>query len=1469
MGFRLCIVAASATVILSLGIASIGPHRAAWTSPLPTAMDHSRPKGVTQKPSAYRSLTRHPIAFEANVGQADSRAKFISRNPSYNLFLTSSGAVLSFQKRGGKETGPGTGITPSALPTLEFPEETYSVTVGIKLLGSGLKPEISGEGKLPTISNYFIGNDASQWRKRIPNYARVRYRAVFPGVDVVFGSAHGILEYDFTVAPGAAPEAIRLGFQGFDSVRLDSRGNLVLRLGSDQIVQRRPFLFQQNFEGQQVVQGRYTIRGRYEVGFEVGRFDRSRPLYIDPVLSYATYLGGSAYDSSTAIAVEASGNSYITGWTNSTNFPVTTGVFQTNCGGSSGCSSRNSDIFVSKLSSDGSTVVYTTFIGGSNVDVAKGIVVDGLGNAYVVGHTASTDYPTTSGTVQKTFGGAMDAVVTELNANGTALGFSTYLGGSGIDEPTAIARDGLGNIYVTGLTYSTDFPTSSPLQAANGGNQDADAFVTEINAAGSALVYSTYLGGNGYDRANGIAVDVQNNAYVTGITRSANFPMSNPVQSTCASCPTFGDAFLTEIQSGGVGLGYSTYLGGNQEDEGLAVTVDSLGSAYLAGFSCSTNYPVTAGAYHTAVNGFCDAVVTKLRPAGSGLAYSTYFGGGALDFGQGITQMAGNAYITGQTYSTDLPLANSVQSTCGSSGCNNGTAFIAELKADGSAPVFSTYLGGSGTDQGYGIGVDSVGNAYITGDTVSTNLPTSSKSVQSSFGGGRGDAWAAKITLAPAASLSTTSLTFGSQTVNITSSPQAVSLSNSGTAPLLISSITTSGDFAQTNNCGNALAAGSTCSINVTFTPTAGGTRTGTLTVADNATGSPQTVGLTGTGVSSTVTLSSTSLTFPSQVVGTTSTAQTVTLSNIGSSALTISGITVTGANAGDYAQTNNCGSTVAAGGSCTINVTFKPTATGTRTASLSIADSAAGSPQSIGLTGTGTAPVVGLSPASLTFGNQPLNISSAAQAVTLSNAGNAALTISGISVVGTNAGDFAQTNTCGSSVAAGANCTINVTFKPTATGTRTASLSIADNATGSPQTVGLTGTGVLSSPVVNSIAPSTLLMGTTATLTITGSNFAPGASLSFTNGLSSAPSVNSVTVVSTTSIQASVTAPSNGPKRDRFWDVVVTNPDGNSGTLPGGFTIVASGPVVSLSPTSLNFGKRQTGSPSSPQTVTLSNTGNVTLNVATVSITGTNPGDFSQTNNCGSSVSAGNSCAISVTFTPTATGTRTASVTISDSAPDSPQTVSLSGTGENTSTPTVLLSPSSLTFSSQKVGSTSSAQTVTLTNTGTADLTVTGIAASGDFAETDTCPGTIAAGNSCSINVTFTPTAAGARTGAVTITDNAGTGSQTVSLTGTGVSATAVVVESVSPNSLPIGTTGTLTVTGLNFAPGASLSFTNGLSFAPSVNSVTVVSTTSIQASVTTPSNGPKRNRTFDVVVTNPDGSSGTLGGGFTVTYP
>ena len=520
--------------------------------------------------------------------------------------------------------------------------------------------------------------------------------------------------------------------------------------------------------------------------------------------------------------------------------------------------------------------------------------------------------------------------------------------------------------------------------------------------------------------------------------------------------------------------------------------------------------------------------------------------------------------------------------------------------------------------------------------------------------GGRGAAAGANATVAPS------SLTFAAQTVGTTSGAQSVTLSISATATnqLFISSITASGDFTQTNNCGAALPVGTSCTVNVSFRPTATGTRTGTLSITDNASGSPQTVSLTGTGVAPVVSLSPTSLTFASQNTGTTSAAQTVTLSNTGTASLSITSITVSG----DYAQTNTCGSSVAVGGNCTISVTFSPTATGTRTGTVSINDNASGSPQTVSLTGTGVAPVVSLSPTSLTFASQNTGTTSAAQTVTLTNTGTASLSITSLAI----SGDYAQTNTCGSSLAAGANCTISVTFSPTAGGTRTGTVSITDNASGSPQTVSLTGTGV-------------------------------------------------------------------------------------------------AVPTVSLSPTSLTFGNQATGTTSAAQSVTLRNIGAAGLSITSITVSG----DYAQTNTCGSSVAAGASCTISVTFTPTATGTRTGTVSVNDNAGGSPQTVSLTGTGV---APVVSLSPTSLTFGNQATGTTSAAQTVTLTNTGTASLSITSITISGDFAQTNTCGSSVAAGANCTISVTFTPTATGTRTGTVSISDNASGSPHTLNLTGTAV---------------------------------------------------------------------------------------------------
>ena len=451
------------------------------------------------------------------------------------------------------------------------------------------------------------------------------------------------------------------------------------------------------------------------------------------------------------------------------------------------------------------------------------------------------------------------------------------------------------------------------------------------------------------------------------------------------------------------------------------------------------------------------------------------------------------------------------------------------------------------------------------------------------------------------------------------------------------------------------------------------------LSLAKNASGSPQAEFLYRTRTPA-VSLSPTSLPFGSQPVGTTSTARTVTLSNTGNATLRITSLAVKGTNGSDFAQTNTCGSSVAAGAHCTIRVTFKPLASGSLlTASLSITDNARGSPQTVSLSGMGTAAVVSLSAANLAFGSQPVSTTSTAHTINLSNTGNGTLSITSFALTGANGGNFAQTNTCGRSLAAGAHCTISVTFTPSASGSRTASLSITDNAKGSPQAVSLSGTGTL-----------TAATGTSA--------------------------------------------------------------------------------LVSLSPTSLAFGNQSVATTSTAQTLTLSNTGNATLSITSLALTGTNASDFAQTNTCGSSVAGGARCTISVTFRPSASGSRTASVSITDNASGSPQTVSLSGTG---TAALASLSPTSLAFGNQAVDMTSTAQTVTLSNTGNAALSITSLALTGtnasDFAQSNTCGSSLAAGANCTIAVMFTPSVTGAEAASLSIADNSSGSPQTVPLSGAG----------------------------------------------------------------------------------------------------
>src|SRR6266478_5521073 len=806
----------------------------------------------TVRPSLLESYGQSSLAFEANQGQTDSSVKFLSRGVGYSLFFTTDEAVVVLRR-------PTVGAirhavkSPTPNPT---PDAQSFAVMRMRFAGANPAPRIEGSKQLLGKMNYLIGNDPKEWRSNIPTYARVRYQEVYPGVSAVYYGTQGQLEYDLLIDPGVDPTVIELDFEGADKVKIDAQGNLRLLIAGGEVLLGKPRIYQMvpgSQERRKNIAGGYALKAGGHVGFEVGDYDRNQPLIVDPVLNYSTYLGGSGYDSGTAIAVDASGNAYVTGFTRSSNFPVTAGSFQTICGTSGTCNGYFWDAFVTKLTANG-LVVYSTYLGGSGNDMGKAIAVDASGAAYVAGQTFSSNFPTTAGAFKTTYSGAGDAFVAKLNPGGTALQYATYLGGSGTDNAEGIAVDINGNVYVTGQTYSTDFPTVAAIQPANGGNQDSDAFVTEINSSGSALVYSTYLGGSNAEWGEAIAVDLAGNAYVAGATKSTDFPLANPLQAICEGCPGSADAFVAEISPNGAALFRATYIGGNSTDHGSAIAVDTAGNVYVTGFTYSADFPTTSGAYQTSLGpGGASVFLTKIAPNFSGLVYSTYLHGNGLDFGKTIAVDTGNVFVGGQTYSASFPLANAIQSTCNSSGCFYGTGFLSEFNAAGSGLVFSTYLGGNYVDQVSGIALDSSANAYLTGEAGSSNFPTSN-AVQATFGGSYADAFAAQIALAPAVALSPMTLNFGNQQVGTTSGSQTILVASSGTAPVHLASIAATGDFAQTNDCGNGVPAGSTCTIYVTFTPSSSGTRAGSLVITDNASGSPQTVSLTGTGGGPTIT---------------------------------------------------------------------------------------------------------------------------------------------------------------------------------------------------------------------------------------------------------------------------------------------------------------------------------------------------------------------------------------------------------------------------------------------------------------------------------------------------------------------------------------------------------------------------------------------------------------------------------------
>ena len=1084
---------------------------------------------------AYGKL---PLSFEENQGQTAEEVRYLAHGTGYELFLTPHEALLALRSRRKYDLSP-LHRTASLRAMRKARKAGQLTALRIQFEGANLHPAVNGMGRLPARTNYFLGNDPKKWHTDVPSYGRVKYEGVYPGIDVVFYGNQGKLEYDFLVAPGADPEAIQLKIAGARKMRLNSRGSVVLSVAASEVELQKPRIYQMIDGKRRLIEGRYVVAADHRVRFSVAHYDRSKPLVLDPVLNYSTYLGGSGEDTGHAIAVDGAGNAFVAGQTLSADFPGAAN----NCAGAS---------FVAELDPTGTNLLYATYLAGSTTgsgENAFGIAVDPSGKVYVTGVTFATDFPTTSAN-------ALNAGPLASNDNGTAyltkldptvsgpsgLIYSTYIGGTGGDHANSVAVDAVGNAYVVGLTDSPDFPTNNPFQSALS-NTSGNAFLTRIDTTqlqDASLIYSTYLGGNGAnagvvlgygDEGFGVAADSSGNAYVVGTTTSTDstFTTSATAYQSAPPANTAASVFVSRIDTTQVGpasLIYSTYLAGSIADLGFAIALGPNNVAYVTGTTSSTDYPfpgATTGAFDTSGSGSGKAFITLVDTTQSGLSsvpYSTYLGGTGGPYGGDSgyaikVDASGNAYVAGTTFSTDFAGAGTLK-TLGAFRPTllnpNGEAFIAKLHPAGSGQgdlLYATYFGGSTgmtQDSIYGIAIDSASppNAYITGETSSTDLPVSASAFQTTLNetGGSGivDAFVAKLTLIPTLAIAPASPDFGVQPVGATSVPQTVTVTNNNNVTVNFGSIaitgTNSADFAKaTDTCTPSVAAGAQCSVSVTFTPSVAAAEAATLVFTDDDLNSPQNVSLSGTGSNSPgVGLAPTGLDFGNQLLATTSAPMTVTLTNTGAAALTINSF----AASGDFAATSTGASacptspaTLAAGGTCTINVTFTPTASGARTGTLSLADDAGGSPQMFSLSGNGTAPGVGLAPTSLGFGNQPLATTSAPMTVTLTNTGTAALTINSFAA----SGDFAATSTGASAcptspatLAAGANCTINVTFTPTASGARTGTLSVTDNAGGSPQIMTLSGNGTAAPDfgLTGPAATENVKAGNTLTFTVT-----------------------------------------------------------------------------------------------------------------------------------------------------------------------------------------------------------------------------------------------------------------------------------------------------------------------------------------------------------------------------------------------
>jgi hypothetical protein len=1244
-------------------------------------------------------------------------------------------------------------------------------------LGANEETRVTGQQKQRGESNYLPSADRKTWRQHVAHYGGVKVANLYPGVDVKFHGDGQRLEFDYLIAPGADAAAVRLGIGTPSIVNINGNGELEISDEGDQLVLQKPVAYQEIDGERKPVKAEYLLAERHEVRFALGEYDKKHALIIDPVLSFASQFGASSnLNIASDVSVDATGNIYLTGTSCDVDYPVTAGALQSS-GGSVGNALCYTGI-ITKLDATASSIIYSTYIGSQN-NLTSGIRILPVsgGGALVAGLTTATDFPTTAGAF-------------ETSAHGGTCAYGPNL----LNKPCT------------------------------------DGFLLQLSNDGSSLVFSTLFGGNSSEIVSAMTVDPTGNVFVAGATSSPDFPTTSGTIDTAfggGSCQSglfaCADAFVVKFSSDGSKLLESTFLGGSDDDFASGVALDSTGNIYVAGGTNSVDFPVSNGAFqtvHSAGANQPDGFVVKLTPDMKTLTYGTYLGGTGFDLVLALkVDSTGAAYVTGSTGSTDFPTtAGSFQTsyagpatpfcdatidTSDFSQPTCGDIFISKLNPAGSALVFSTYLGGSAPDIAFNLGLDSSKNVWIMADTASSDFPYTADAYHSSSG----------------------------QNVAL------VELSADGKSVLFATPLSE-------GTAGQALALGLTIDSAddvyvagqaTIFSPTPGTFTSGSnpsLFVAKFVTGTAR-PGLQ---------LSTTTVSFSNSTVpeGSTSAPQSVTLTNNGTATLQLAiSVPVSSSNPFSIAETDNCGTSVTAGASCTINVVYQPTATGNNGGVIRIVDNAPGSPHSIQVTGsTGTIDAATFFPSTLTFQGQGPGTTSASQTSGVDTPASQPGAIEPIPtgppvISGPNVADFIIDAT--QCTAAAHGCGITASFSPAAnaTGTRTATVSVPTNAPNSPQVLTLTGTvsagpfGFFSGGMGVRVIPT--MLGETSNNTFFVGN-SGGAALVATGIAISGANAADFTVIPEGCNTAFTVQPGQlcsfelafKPAAHGTRTATLTVTDNE--TTPATTTVTAygqdaTGPALSysVSPSTNNVNVPFQGT-------VVGTTGLFTAFVSITNATGTasaqvtpsittGAGDFiinSSNNSCTATIAAGSGCMFTVSFSPTAAGPRTGTLTIATNAPGGQTfTVNLSGTG--LLEPQATVTPAVLTFPQQNVGSTSATgQTVTAKNPGNGVLNLSAPAISGPFTQTTTCGATLLAGASCMFTVKFAPTKAGPATGLLSFTSNAAGGTFGVGLNGLGVSGPSALLTpaSVTFGNQPIGTTSAAQSVVLSNAGDASFTF-------------------------------------------------------------